>query len=53
MIVDAPYEEYIPSTEELHLLMKSDPLVHETYWEVLCHFQICGQVIGWRSGRIK
>ena len=53
MIRDAPYEEYVSSTEELHLLKKSDPLVYETYWEVLCHFHICGQVTGWRSGRIK
>ena len=29
MIGDAPYEEYVPSTEELHLLKKSDPLVYE------------------------
>ena len=34
MIGDTPYEEYVPSTEELHLLKKSDPLVHETFWEV-------------------
>ena len=34
---DAPYEEYIPSTEESHLLKKNDLLVYETYWEVLCH----------------
>ena len=44
VIGDASYEEYVPSTEELHLLKKSDPLVYETYWEVLCHFHICGQV---------
>jgi len=31
MIRDAPYEEYITSTEELYLLKKSDPLVYETY----------------------
>jgi len=31
----APYEEYLPSTEKLHLLKKSHPLVYETYWEVL------------------
>jgi len=53
VIRDAPYEEYILSTEELHLLKKSDPLVYETYWEVLCHFHICGQVTGWRSGGVK
>jgi len=53
MIGDAPYEEYVPSTEELHLPKKNDPLVHETYWKVLCHFHLCGQVAGWRSGGIK
>ena len=53
MIGDALYEEYVPSIEELHLLKKSDPLAYETYWEVLCHFHICGQVTGWRSGGVK
>ena len=41
MIGDTPYEEYVLSTEELHLLMKSDTLVYEIYWEMLCHFHIC------------
>ena len=31
MIGDAPYEEYVMSTEKLHLLKKSDRLVYETY----------------------
>jgi len=53
VIGDAPYKEYVPSTEELHLLKKSDPLVYETYWEVLYHFHIYGQVTGWRSGGVK
>jgi len=53
MIGDASYEKYVLSTEELHLLKKSDPLVYETYWEVMCHFHICGQVIEWRSGGVK
>ena len=43
MIGDASYEEYVPSTEELHLLKKSDHLMYNTYWEVLCHFHICRQ----------
>jgi len=50
---DVPYEEYVPSTEELHLLKKSDSLVYETYWEVLCHFYICEQATGWRSRGVK
>jgi len=33
---DAPYKEYVPTFEELHLLRKEDPQVYETYWEVLC-----------------
>ena len=53
MIGDAPYEEYVLLTEELNLLKKSNPLVYKTYWEVLCHFHIYGQVTGWRSGGIK
>ena len=53
VIGDTPFEEYVLSTEELHLLKKSDPLVYETYWEVLCHFHICGQVTGWRSRGVK
>jgi len=31
VIGDPPYEEYVPTTEELHLLRKEDPQVHETY----------------------
>ena len=50
VIGDAPYEEYVPLTEELHLLKKRDPLVYETYWEVLCHFHICGQR---RDGEVR
>jgi len=42
-IGDASYEEYVPSIEELHLLKKRDPMVYETYWEVLCHFISAGR----------
>jgi len=38
---DIPYEEYVSSTEELHLVEESTPLVYATNWEVLCHFYIC------------
>jgi len=31
VIGDAPYEEYVPLTQELHLLKRSDPLVYEAY----------------------
>ena len=53
MIGDAPYEEYVLSIEELHLLKKSNPLVYETYWKVLFYFHIRRQVTRWRSGGIK
>ena len=53
MIGDAPYEEYVPTTEKLHLLKKEDPQVYETYWKVLCHFHVCGQTSGWRNRGIK
>jgi len=36
-----PYKEYIPGTEELHLLKRGAPQVYEIYWEVLYHFHIC------------
>jgi len=53
VIGDAPYEEYVPTTEELHLSKKKDPRVYETYWEVLCHFHICGQISIWRNMGVK
>jgi len=53
VIGDTPYEEYVPSIEKLYLLKKDDPLVYETYWEVLCHFDICAQKIEWRYGGVK
>jgi len=53
VIGDAPYEEYVLTTEELHLLKKDDPQVYETYWEVLCHFYICGQTTDWRNMGVK
>jgi len=46
---DVPYEEYVPTSEELNLLWKEDPQVYETYWEVLCHFHICGQIFTGRN----
>ena len=50
---DLPHEEYILCTEELHLLKRDAPQVYETYQEVLCHFHICVQATGWRSGEVK
>ena len=53
VIRDAPYEEYVPTSEELHLLKKESPQVYETYWKVLCHFYICGQITSWRNRGVK
>ena len=50
---DIPYEEYVPSAEELHLMEDSAPLVYVTYWKVLCHFHICAEITDLRSGGVK
>jgi len=50
---DISYKEYVPSAEELHLMEESTPLVYATYWEVLCHFHICTELTGLRSGGVK
>ena len=50
---DLPYEEYIPSTEQLYLLKRDTSQVYKAYWEVLCHFHICAQVTRWRSRGVK
>src|SRR4051812_11108535 len=38
-----PYEEHVPPSAELELLKMQDPELYSTYWEVLCHFFICGE----------
>jgi len=53
VIGDIPYEEYVPSAKELYLMEDSAPLVYATYWKVLCHFHICVEITGWRSGGVK
>lgn len=50
---EIPYEEYIPSLEELHILKRDVLQVYDTYWGVLCHFYICGDLTGYRSGGVK
>jgi len=49
---DLLYEDTF-SAQELHLMKKDAPLVYETYWEVLCHFHMCAQIIRLRAGGIK
>ena len=51
VIGDIPYEEYVSSAKELHLMENSAPLVYVTYGEVLCHFYICAEITG--SGGVK
>jgi len=36
-----PYEEYFPCESELALLEKQEPVLFETYRELMCHFYIC------------
>src|SRR4051812_19597639 len=38
-----PYEEHVPPSAELELLKIQDPELYSTYWEILCHFFICGE----------
>lgn len=47
------YEEYVPTGEELHLLKLQNPLIYDTYGELLCHYQICAQVTGLRNNGVK
>ena len=47
-----PYEEFIPTTEELSLLKVAHPEICATFWELMCHFHICAQVFGMRGGGI-
>lgn len=41
---EASYEEYVPTREELHLLKAQHPMVYDRYWELICHFHICGHM---------
>ena len=50
---DIPYEEYVLSAEELHLMEDNALLVYVTYWKVLCHFHICSEITSWRSEGVK
>ena len=52
-IGDLPYEEYVPSVEELLVMEEVDPLVYAMYWKLLCHFHICAETTSLRSGRVR
>src|SRR3954464_12219891 len=47
-----PYEEHVPPSAELELLKVQDPALYSTYWEVLCHFFICGELKGRSRGGV-
>src|SRR4051812_37882814 len=47
-----PYEEHVPPSAELELLKMQDPELYSTYWEVLCHFFICGELKGRGRGGV-
>src|SRR5436190_10357215 len=47
-----PYEEHVPLSVELELLKVQDPELYSTYWEVLCHFFICGELKGQSRGGV-
>ena len=47
-----PYEEHVPPSAELELLKMQDPELYSTYWEVLCHFFICGESKGRGHGGV-
>ena len=38
------YEEHVPPSAELELLKEQGPELYSTYWDVLCHFFICGEL---------
>lgn len=50
---NVPYEVYVPMEEELHLLRAQSPLASDTYWELMCHFHICGQITKRRNQDVK
>src|SRR3954468_3220132 len=47
-----PYEEHVPPSAKLELLKMQDPELYSTYWEVLCHFFICGESKGQSRGSV-
>src|SRR5436190_20140995 len=47
-----PYEEHVPPSTELELLKVQGPELYSTYWEVLCHFFICGELKGRSRGGV-
>src|SRR3954462_15698563 len=46
------YEEHVPPSAELELLKMQDPELCSAYWEVLCHFFICGESKGRGRGGV-
>src|SRR5436190_11769866 len=47
-----PNEEHVPPSAELELLKAQDPELYSIYWEVPCHFFICGELKGRGRGDV-
>lgn len=50
---EVPYAEYVLIREELHLLKAQNMVVYDTYWELMCHFNICGHMTKLRNQGVK
>lgn len=50
---ELPYEEYVPTEEDLDLLKAQNTLAYDTYWELMCYFHICGQMTKLRNQDVK
>ncbi|XP_020250869.1 uncharacterized protein LOC109828251 [Asparagus officinalis] len=35
---DCPYQEYFPSNQQLEWLKKDTPDMHDTFWDITCHY---------------
>lgn len=46
---EVSYDKYIPTTKELNILKAKNEHIYETYWEIMCHFYICADILGTRS----
>lgn len=50
---EVPYEEYIPTTEELYILKTKDMHIYESYCEMMYHYHKCTDISGTRSQRVS
>nr|ABB55316.1 hypothetical protein 12.t00027 [Asparagus officinalis] len=50
---ELPYEEFVPGSRELEILKNGAPEIYDTYWELMCHFQICARITEKRASSLK